>query len=178
MSAQVSLGSGEGVEWVPKYAGVSPKDRCKLMCRAKGTGYFFVLKSKVRVVDVRLYENTLCLVCTDHMLFVQVCTFKDPVFVIFLDITLMFQPCLSVAPRWLMVRPAAQIPPQFVFRASVSRLDVTALLAPTSALISVACAVETAPPARKCRAHRSAPGKKLPSFCATRRLMIYNEMHA
>lgn len=48
MSAQVSLGSGEGVEWVPKYAGVSPKDRCKLVCRAKGTGYFFVLKSKVR----------------------------------------------------------------------------------------------------------------------------------
>lgn len=47
MSAQVSLGSGEGVEWVPKYAGVSPKDRCKLVCRAKGTGYFFVLKSKV-----------------------------------------------------------------------------------------------------------------------------------
>lgn len=50
MSAQVSLGSGEGVEWVPKYAGVSPKDRCKLVCRAKGTGYFFVLKPKVRVV--------------------------------------------------------------------------------------------------------------------------------
>ncbi|XP_037131601.1 LOW QUALITY PROTEIN: A disintegrin and metalloproteinase with thrombospondin motifs 1-like [Syngnathus acus] len=47
MSAQMSLGSGEGVEWVPKYAGVSPKDRCKLVCRAKGTGYFFVLKSKV-----------------------------------------------------------------------------------------------------------------------------------
>ncbi|XP_069022464.1 LOW QUALITY PROTEIN: A disintegrin and metalloproteinase with thrombospondin motifs 1 [Embiotoca jacksoni] len=47
MSARVSLGSGEGVEWVPKYAGVSPKDRCKLVCRAKGTGYFFVLKSKV-----------------------------------------------------------------------------------------------------------------------------------
>lgn len=49
MSAQVSLGSGEGVEWVPKYAGISPKDRCKLVCRAKGTGYFFVLKSKVSV---------------------------------------------------------------------------------------------------------------------------------
>lgn len=49
MSAQVSLGSGEGVEWVPKYAGISPKDRCKLVCRAKGTGYFFVLKSKVRI---------------------------------------------------------------------------------------------------------------------------------
>ncbi|KAM9829574.1 A disintegrin and metalloproteinase with thrombospondin motifs 1-like [Syngnathus typhle] len=47
MSAQMSLGSGEGVEWVPKYAGVSPKDRCKLVCRAKGTRYFFVLKSKV-----------------------------------------------------------------------------------------------------------------------------------
>nr|XP_055062238.1 A disintegrin and metalloproteinase with thrombospondin motifs 1 [Misgurnus anguillicaudatus]XP_055062239.1 A disintegrin and metalloproteinase with thrombospondin motifs 1 [Misgurnus anguillicaudatus] len=47
ISSQVSFGSGEGVEWVPKYAGVSPKDRCKLVCRAKGTGYFFVLKPKV-----------------------------------------------------------------------------------------------------------------------------------
>ncbi|KAM6945424.1 A disintegrin and metalloproteinase with thrombospondin motifs 1 [Aplochiton taeniatus] len=47
LSSQVSLGSGDGVEWVPKYAGVSPKDRCKLVCRAKGTGYFFVLKPKV-----------------------------------------------------------------------------------------------------------------------------------
>uniref|UniRef100_A0A8C5I5P3 Peptidase M12B domain-containing protein n=1 Tax=Gouania willdenowi TaxID=441366 RepID=A0A8C5I5P3_GOUWI len=47
MTAQVSLGSGEGVEWVPKYAGVSPKDRCKLICRAKGTGYFLVFKTKV-----------------------------------------------------------------------------------------------------------------------------------
>lgn len=47
LSSQVSLGSGEGVEWVPKYAGVSPKDRCKLVCRAKGTGYFFILKPKV-----------------------------------------------------------------------------------------------------------------------------------
>ncbi|KAG9262173.1 A disintegrin and metalloproteinase with thrombospondin motifs 1 [Astyanax mexicanus] len=47
LSSQVSFGSGEGVEWVPKYAGVSPKDRCKLVCRAKGTGYFFILKPKV-----------------------------------------------------------------------------------------------------------------------------------
>lgn len=47
MSPQMSFGSSEGVEWVPKYAGVSPKDRCKLMCRAKGTGYFVILKSKV-----------------------------------------------------------------------------------------------------------------------------------
>uniref|UniRef100_A0A8C1NJ60 ADAM metallopeptidase with thrombospondin type 1 motif, 1 n=1 Tax=Cyprinus carpio TaxID=7962 RepID=A0A8C1NJ60_CYPCA len=47
ISSQVSFGSGDGVEWVPKYAGVSPKDRCKLVCRAKGTGYFFILKPKV-----------------------------------------------------------------------------------------------------------------------------------
>uniref|UniRef100_A0A3P8ZAV6 Peptidase M12B domain-containing protein n=1 Tax=Esox lucius TaxID=8010 RepID=A0A3P8ZAV6_ESOLU len=47
ISSQMSFGSGDGVEWVPKYAGVSPKDRCKLTCRAKGTGYFFILKPKV-----------------------------------------------------------------------------------------------------------------------------------
>ncbi|OXB56682.1 hypothetical protein ASZ78_013063 [Callipepla squamata] len=42
-----AFGSGPAVEWTPKYAGVSPKDRCKLVCRAKGTGYFFVLQPKV-----------------------------------------------------------------------------------------------------------------------------------
>ncbi|XP_030636344.1 A disintegrin and metalloproteinase with thrombospondin motifs 1 [Chanos chanos] len=47
ISSHMSFGSSEGVEWVPKYAGVSPKDRCKLVCRAKGTGYFFILKPKV-----------------------------------------------------------------------------------------------------------------------------------
>ncbi|KPP66541.1 A disintegrin and metalloproteinase with thrombospondin motifs 15-like [Scleropages formosus] len=35
------------VVWVPKYSGVSPKDQCKLICRANGTGYFYVLASKV-----------------------------------------------------------------------------------------------------------------------------------
>lgn len=35
------------MEWIPKYAGVSPKDRCKLICQAKGIGYFFVLQPKV-----------------------------------------------------------------------------------------------------------------------------------
>lgn len=41
------FGTGPAVEWTPKYAGVSPKDRCKLVCLAKGTGYFFVLQPKV-----------------------------------------------------------------------------------------------------------------------------------
>ncbi|KAM4620216.1 A disintegrin and metalloproteinase with thrombospondin motifs 15-like [Polymixia lowei] len=35
------------VVWVPKYSGVSPKDNCKLICRANGTGYFYVLAPKV-----------------------------------------------------------------------------------------------------------------------------------
>ncbi|KAG9351670.1 hypothetical protein JZ751_022921 [Albula glossodonta] len=34
------------VVWVPKYSGVSPKDKCKLICRANGTGYFYVLAPK------------------------------------------------------------------------------------------------------------------------------------
>ncbi|XP_053421373.1 A disintegrin and metalloproteinase with thrombospondin motifs 1 [Nycticebus coucang] len=42
-----SFGSGPAVEWTPKYAGVSPKDRCKLICQAKLIGYFFVLQPKV-----------------------------------------------------------------------------------------------------------------------------------
>ncbi|KAI1893462.1 hypothetical protein AGOR_G00123970 [Albula goreensis] len=36
------------VVWVPKYSGVSPKDKCKLICRANGTGYFYVLAPKVK----------------------------------------------------------------------------------------------------------------------------------
>lgn len=35
------------VVWVPKYSGVSPKDKCKLICRANGTGYYYVLAPKV-----------------------------------------------------------------------------------------------------------------------------------
>ncbi|KAF4073075.1 hypothetical protein AMELA_G00254740 [Ameiurus melas] len=35
------------VVWVPKYSGISPKDQCKLICRANGTGYFYVLSPKV-----------------------------------------------------------------------------------------------------------------------------------
>ncbi|KAM4544916.1 A disintegrin and metalloproteinase with thrombospondin motifs 15a [Odontesthes bonariensis] len=35
------------VVWVPKYSGISPDDRCKLICRANGTGYFYVLSPKV-----------------------------------------------------------------------------------------------------------------------------------
>uniref|UniRef100_A0AAV2J7U3 Peptidase M12B domain-containing protein n=1 Tax=Knipowitschia caucasica TaxID=637954 RepID=A0AAV2J7U3_KNICA len=33
--------------WVPKFSGVSANDRCKLICRANGTGYFYVLAQKV-----------------------------------------------------------------------------------------------------------------------------------
>lgn len=38
---------GPSVMWVPKYSGISPKDRCKLICRASGTGYFYLLAPKV-----------------------------------------------------------------------------------------------------------------------------------
>uniref|UniRef100_A0A8C8A2C1 ADAM metallopeptidase with thrombospondin type 1 motif 15 n=1 Tax=Oryzias sinensis TaxID=183150 RepID=A0A8C8A2C1_9TELE len=37
----------QSVVWVPKYSGVSLGDRCKLVCRANGTGYFYVLAPKV-----------------------------------------------------------------------------------------------------------------------------------
>lgn len=39
------------VEWVPKYAGVLPKDVCKLTCRAKGTGYYVVFSQRVSYLD-------------------------------------------------------------------------------------------------------------------------------
>ncbi|XP_024113751.1 A disintegrin and metalloproteinase with thrombospondin motifs 8 [Oryzias melastigma] len=34
-------------KWIPKYAGVSPRDRCKLFCRARGSSEFKVFQSKV-----------------------------------------------------------------------------------------------------------------------------------
>ncbi|XP_028837007.1 A disintegrin and metalloproteinase with thrombospondin motifs 5 [Denticeps clupeoides] len=49
------------VEWVPKYAGVQPKDVCKLTCRAKGTGYYVVFSQ--RVIDgteCRPYSGSVC----------------------------------------------------------------------------------------------------------------------
>lgn len=35
-------------QWIPKYAGVSPRDRCKLFCRARGSSEFKVFESKVK----------------------------------------------------------------------------------------------------------------------------------
>ncbi|KAJ8401713.1 hypothetical protein AAFF_G00376840 [Aldrovandia affinis] len=34
-------------QWIPKYAGVSPRDRCKLFCRSRGGSDFKVFESKV-----------------------------------------------------------------------------------------------------------------------------------
>lgn len=39
---------GSSVVWVPKYSGIAHKDQCKLICRANGTGYFYMLAPKVR----------------------------------------------------------------------------------------------------------------------------------
>lgn len=41
--------------WVPKYSGVSSDDRCKLICRANGTGYFYVLASKVNRITEAVF---------------------------------------------------------------------------------------------------------------------------
>lgn len=38
---------GNLLYWVPKYAGVSPRDRCKLFCRARGRSEFKVFEAKV-----------------------------------------------------------------------------------------------------------------------------------
>ncbi|KAK6469269.1 A disintegrin and metalloproteinase with thrombospondin motifs 8-like [Huso huso] len=38
---------GNVKQWIPKYAGVSPRDRCKLFCRARGSSEFKVFEPKV-----------------------------------------------------------------------------------------------------------------------------------
>ncbi|XP_029612118.1 A disintegrin and metalloproteinase with thrombospondin motifs 5-like [Salmo trutta] len=49
------------VEWVPKFAGVLPKDVCKLTCRAKGTGYYVVfLQRVVDGTECRPYSSSVC----------------------------------------------------------------------------------------------------------------------
>ncbi|KAJ1175047.1 hypothetical protein NDU88_000338 [Pleurodeles waltl] len=44
---------GSLLQWVPKYAGVSPRDRCKLVCRAVG-------RSEFKVFDSKVVDGTLC----------------------------------------------------------------------------------------------------------------------
>lgn len=36
-------------QWIPKYNGVSPRDRCKLFCRARGSNEFKVFEAKVAI---------------------------------------------------------------------------------------------------------------------------------
>ncbi|KAG5267736.1 hypothetical protein AALO_G00225070 [Alosa alosa] len=49
------------VEWVPKFAGVLPKDVCKLTCRAKGTGYYVVFSQRVTDgTECRPYSGSVC----------------------------------------------------------------------------------------------------------------------
>lgn len=42
---------GNLLQWVPKYSGVSPRDRCKLFCRARGRSEFKVFEAKVRLIS-------------------------------------------------------------------------------------------------------------------------------
>ncbi|XP_063304304.1 A disintegrin and metalloproteinase with thrombospondin motifs 5 [Pelobates fuscus] len=49
------------VEWIPKYAGVQQGDVCKLICQAKGTGYYVVFSQKVTDgTECRPYSNSVC----------------------------------------------------------------------------------------------------------------------
>lgn len=36
------------MDWVPRYAGVAPRDQCKLTCQARALGYYYVLQPRVR----------------------------------------------------------------------------------------------------------------------------------
>lgn len=44
---------GNLLQWVPKYSGVSPRDRCKLFCRARG-------RSEFKVFEAKVIDGTLC----------------------------------------------------------------------------------------------------------------------
>jgi thrombospondin motif-containing protein 8 len=40
-------------QWIPKYNGVSPRDRCKLFCRARGSNEFKVFEAKVAITRLK-----------------------------------------------------------------------------------------------------------------------------
>ncbi|CAH2320471.1 A disintegrin and metallo ase with thrombospondin motifs 8 [Pelobates cultripes] len=44
---------GKLLEWLPKYSGVSPRDRCKLVCQARGSSEF-------KVFQLKVVDGTLC----------------------------------------------------------------------------------------------------------------------
>ncbi|XP_063812459.1 A disintegrin and metalloproteinase with thrombospondin motifs 5 [Pseudophryne corroboree] len=54
-------GAKNFVEWFPKYAGIQAGDVCKLICQAKGTGYYVVFSQKVTDgTECRPYSNSVC----------------------------------------------------------------------------------------------------------------------
>lgn len=53
--------NGNMKQWIPKYAGVSPRDRCKLFCRARGSSEFKVFESKVQFVYT--YHSSYTAIC-------------------------------------------------------------------------------------------------------------------
>lgn len=114
------------VSWVPKYSGVSPQDKCKLICRANGTGYFYVLAPKVSALEAKRSEKvqglrgSLQLTC----------------------------PSLHSSPswgrcRWWMVRCVPLTRPRSASRASASRLAATGTWAPRRSSTNAGCAGET-----------------------------------
>lgn len=51
--------NGNMKQWIPKYTGVSPRDRCKLFCRARGSSEFKVFESKVLYSFYISFKNDL-----------------------------------------------------------------------------------------------------------------------
>lgn len=114
------------VAWVPKYSGVSLQDKCKLICRANGTGYFYVLAPKVSEPGAggqsrfKILQGSIQLSCP----------------------SLLFSPSWGHC-RWWMVRCVPLTQPQSASRASASRLAVTGTWAPRRSSTNVGCVEET-----------------------------------
>lgn len=113
------------VAWVPKYSGVSPQDKCKLICRANGTGYFYVLAPKVSQPGCG--PRGRCRSSREH------------------PVELSLSPFLPLPGRcrWWTVRCAPPTQPQSASRASASRLAATGTWAPRRSSTSVGCVGET-----------------------------------
>lgn len=54
------------MDWVPRYAGVAPRDQCKLTCQAQALGYYYVLQPRVRAGTERCRDTLLLLPDLEH----------------------------------------------------------------------------------------------------------------
>ena len=124
--------------WVPKYSGVSPRDKCKLICRANGTGYFYVLAPKVGEPGQGTRAGARSGGASGRVAPAPLLPFLGH--------------C-----RWWTAHCVPLTPPRSASKASASRLAATGTWAPRRSSTNVGCAGETIRAVRRCQDSSPSP---------------------